>query len=66
MAQGLIQTKEASGGGLPEDGPALQPTQVLTCDLIVCSMDLQIAQTGLEFIEFYVCDFFLLSFFFLA
>lgn len=30
MAQGLIQTKEASGGGLPEDGPALQPTQVLT------------------------------------
>lgn len=41
MAQGLIQTKEASGGGLPEDGPTLQPTQVLTRDLYMCSMDLQ-------------------------
>lgn len=53
MAQGLVQTEEASSGGLPEDGPPLQPAQVLTCDLYLCNMDLQIAQTGLEFIEFF-------------
>lgn len=51
MVQGLIQTKEASGGGLPEDGPAIQPTQVLTRHLWMCNMNQWIAQALWDFLR---------------